>query len=183
MMKFTSQDTDQQLLLGCRSDDRFAQRYLYERYGGRLLAIPMCYTSNRDEAIEILNTAFFKIFQSIHHYQPTHSLGAWMSKIIFYATIDQVRKNISHSKTTIYNDGFPENAIENDALSDLAVEELYELVQQLPPATQAVFSLYAVDGYKHQEIAEMLKISIGTSKWHLAEARKMLKEKLVGLNC
>lgn len=183
MMRFTAQDTDQQLLNGCRQDDRLAQRYLYERYGGRLLAIPMRYTSNRDEAIEILNTAFFKIFQSIHNYQPTHSLATWMSKIVFYATIDQVRKNISHSKTTIYNNEFPDNSIENDAINDLAVEELYELVQQLPPATQAVFSLFAVDGYKHTEITEMLNISEGTSKWHLAEARKILKGKLIGLNC
>jgi RNA polymerase sigma-70 factor (ECF subfamily) len=182
-MKFSPQDSDQQLLLGCRNGDRFAQRYLYERYGGRLLAIPMRYVSNRGEAVEILNTAFFKIFQSIPNYQPTHSLQSWMSKIVFYTAIDVVRQRISHSKSTIYNDDFPENAIENDALNNLAVEDLYELVQQLPPATQAVFSLYAVDGYKHKEIAEMLKISEGTSKWHLAEARKMLKEKLIGLNC
>ncbi len=175
------QHTDKFLLDGCRTGNPLAQRYLYERYGGRLLAITMRYTSSREEAVEVLNTAFFKIFTSVKNYEPTASLYTWMGKIVFYTAIDYVRANTSYRKSVVYNDVLPEQAIDNEALSDLAVEEIFELIQQLPPATKAVFSLYAVDGYKHKEIAELLHISEGTSKWHLAEARKMLKGKL--LNC
>ena len=177
-MKYSVQDTDQQLLAGCRKGDRLAQRYLYERYGGRLLAIPMRYVSNRAEAVEILNTAFFKIFQSLHRYEPSGALLAWMTTIVFRNTIDEVRSRISHSKSITYEIDLPEGNTENDALSDLAMEDLYALIQKLPPATRAVFSLYAVDGYKHAEIAELLSISEGTSKWHLSEGRKWLKENL-----
>jgi RNA polymerase sigma-70 factor (ECF subfamily) len=179
-MSYSTAHTDQQLLDGCRQGDSLAQRYLYERYGGRLLAITMRYTSSREEAVEMLNTAFFKIFTSVKNYEPTASLYTWMSKIVFHTAIDYIRANTSYRKSVIYEDSFPDHSIDNDALNDLAVEDLYELVQQLPPATKAVFSLYAVDGYKHKEIAEMLHISEGTSKWHLAEARRKLQASLNG---
>jgi RNA polymerase sigma-70 factor (ECF subfamily) len=174
-MIFNTQNTDQQLLDGCRQGNSLAQRYLYERYGGRMLTITMRYTSNREEAVEVMNTAFLKIFQSVQNYQPTHTLYSWMAKIVFYSAIDHIRANTSYRNSVIYNDLLPEQPIDNEAMNDLAVEELFELIQQLPPATKAVFSLYAVDGYKHKEIAEMLNISEGTSKWHFAEARRKLQ--------
>jgi RNA polymerase sigma factor (sigma-70 family) len=180
MTSYSAKDTDQQLLDGCRQGNPLAQRYLYERYGGRLLAITMRYTSSREEAVEVMNTAFLKIFQSVQNYQPTHSLYTWMGKIVFHTAIDYVRANTSYRKSVVYNDILPEQAIDNEAMNDLAIEELFELIQQLPPATKAVFSLYAVDGYKHKEIAEMLHISEGTSKWHFAEARRKLQASLNG---
>jgi RNA polymerase sigma factor (sigma-70 family) len=180
-MKYSAQNTDEQLLVGCREGNLLAQRYLYERYGGRMLAIAMRYTSNREEAVEVLNTAFFKIFKSIHNYLPIDSLSAWMAKIVFHTAIDHIRQIIKYRNTVFYNDFLPENPTENDALSDLAVEEIYALIQELPPATKVVFSLYVIDGYKHQEIATMLNISEGTSKWHLSEARKVLKQRIEAL--
>jgi RNA polymerase sigma factor (sigma-70 family) len=180
-MKYSTHNTDQQLLEGCQEGNLLAQRYLYERYGGRMLAIAMRYTSNREEAVEVLNTAFFKIFKSINNYQPIDTLSAWMAKIVFHTSIDHIRQVIKYRNTVFYNEFLPENPTENDALNDLAVEEIYALIQELPPATKAVFSLYVIDGYKHQEIATMLNISEGTSKWHLAEARKVLKQRIEAL--
>ena len=174
-MKYSNRSTDNELIQGCRHSDRLAQKFLYERFFGRVFGIAMRYTKNQEEALDILNTAFLKVFTSLDKYEDNSNLAGWIAKIVFNTAIDHVRRNTKYRQVmdfNIENDG----AVGNDSLDNLQVEDLYKLIQKLPASSRSVFNLYVVDGYKHKEISEMLHISVGTSKWHLSNARKELQE-------
>lgn len=174
-MKFTTQSTDEELIHGCRRNDRVAQKCLYERFYGRMMGIAMRYTANEDEAVDILNAAFLKVFSGLDKYESQGNLAGWIARVVFNAAIDQVRRNTRYRKMTVF-DALPvERPVNSQALDGLQMEDLYRLIQKLPPASRSVFCLYALDGYKHQEIGTLLGISEGTSKWHLSEARRELQ--------
>lgn len=176
-IRFTDNSSDEALRLGCCQGNPRAQEYLYKRWFGKLLGIPLRYTSNREESIEVLNMAFLKIFASIQNYRPAEkgTFSGWMARIVFNTTIDQVRKQANYLQKTDLNTEI-ELSVSNDVLGKLAADDIFQLVQQLPPATRSVFSLFALDGYKHAEIAEMLGIGEATSRWHLGQARKSLRQ-------
>ncbi len=180
-MTYSLHSTDLELLRGCQQQDRLAQKYLYQRYFGRLMSVCMRYTGNREEAMEVLNTAFLKILEQVKTYQPTGSFSGWMATIAFNTAIDQVRSRTTYKKIMDFNVE-KDVSIENPALDNLATEELFELIQTLPTATRTVFCLNILDGYAHKEIAALLNISEGTSKWHVAEARKILKHLITQAN-
>jgi RNA polymerase sigma-70 factor (ECF subfamily) len=173
-MRYTTQNTDQQLVEGCRSNKRLAQKVLYERYFGKMVGIAMRYTKDKEEAIEILNAAFMKVFTSLDKYQDNNNLAGWIAKIVFNCSIDHVRKHTRYRQVMNFEIE-KDRPVQNDSISNLQVEDLYKLIQQLPAASRSVFCLYVIDGYKHKEVAEMLEITVGTSKWHLANARKELQ--------
>ncbi len=173
-MKYTANSSDAELLKGCRQQHRLAQKYLYQRYYGRMLGIPMRYTKHKEEAIDVLNQAFLKVFTNIHKYQPTGALSGWIATIVLRASIDYVRKHTKYKQVMDFNVE-KDVGFESQILDELAAEELYKTIQKLPKSTQSVFSLHVIDGYKHREIAEILGISVGTSKWHLSEAKKQLR--------
>ena len=177
-MKFTPKSSDSDLILGCRKEHPLAQKYLYQRYFGKMLGISMRYTSNREEAIEVLNMAFFKVFTNLHQFTEPGSFTGWMARIVFNCSIDHVRKQVTYKKVIDLNSE-RETSINNEAISNLATEDLYKAIQMLTPASRTVFCLYVIDGYKHREIGVKLDISEGTSKWHLATAKKQLKDILV----
>jgi len=172
---FTNQSTDAELVAGCSQQQRSAQRLLYQRYYGKMLGICMRYTSNREEAEDVLNRAFLKIFQNIGGYGEQGSLSGWMATITLRTAIDHVRSHVKYRQVMEFDGGhdLPDDAV---ALDNLYAEDLYRLIQQLPPTGRAVFSMNVVEGYTHQEISEMLGINVNTSKWHLAEAKKQLRE-------
>lgn len=176
-MAYHQQSTDDVLRQGCIQQHRLAQQYLYRRYFGRLLGIAMRYANNRDDATDVLNQAFLKIFNSLEQFQDTGSFFGWMAKIVFHTAIDHVRHNKTYRRVMDYST-VADQAVESDATDRLDVEDLYRMIQLLPPASRTVFSLYVIDGYKHHEIAEMLGISEGTSKWHLSNARQEMKKKI-----
>ncbi|AFC23770.1 RNA polymerase, sigma-24 subunit, ecf subfamily protein [Saprospira grandis str. Lewin] len=142
-----------------------------------MYGIAMRYTKNQEEALDILNTSFLKVFTSLDKYKDSNNLAGWIAKIVFNSAIDHVRRNTKYKQVINYNierDG----AVHNGSLQQLQAEDLFRLIHRLPNASRSVFNLYVVDGYKHKEIAEMLGISVGTSKWHLANARKELRSLL-----
>jgi len=171
---YSEHSSDEELRAGCLAQHRLAQKYLYHRYFGRLLGIPMRYTSDRSDAVEVLNQAFLKIFDSLSTYQGTGSFAGWMARIVFHCAIDHVRRQASYRRKIVL-DTAEELPIENEVIRQLDGEDLYQLIQLLPGPARSVFSLYVVDGYKHAEIAAMLGIEEGTSKWHLSDARRRLK--------
>lgn len=168
---------DADLIQGCLKGHRLAQQYLYERYAGQMMGICLRYAGCRDEAMEMLNAAFFNVFQRIGQYEARGPLKAWIAKVVIYACIDWVRKQAKYRKVMDY-ESTEDAPVSNEAIQRLAVEELLEKIQQLPPATRMVFVMYAIEGYKHGEIADKLNISEGTSKWHLSTARKHLQKLL-----
>ena len=174
--KLTEHSPDEALRLGCCEGDPRAQEYLYRRWFGKLLGIPMRYTGQREEAIEVLNTAFLKIFSSVQNFRggENASFSGWMARIVFNATMDYVRQRTSYQRRHDFETE-ADLPVQNDVLGTLAAEDIYQYVQRLPPATRSVFSLFALDGYRHAEIAEMLGIDEGTSRWHLGQARKTLR--------
>ncbi len=173
-VSYTERSSDDELRQGCLDNNRLAQKYLYQRYFGRLLSIPMRYTSDRADAVEVLNQAFLKIFEALSTYQATGSFAGWMARIVFHCSIDFVRRRTAYQKHVVLGE-VTETPIDNEIVRDLESEDLYAMIQSLPPAARSVFSLFVVDGYKHAEIAEMLGIEEGTSKWHLSDARRRLK--------
>ena len=173
--QYTEQSSDTQLLAGCRQQNRLAQRYLYQRYYGQLLGICMRYTAHRDEAEDVLNRAFLKIFQKIEAYEEVGALKGWMATITLRTAIDYVRSKVKYRQVMDF-DSKRDVAFEAEAMENLFVEDLYRLIQQLPPTSRAIFSLNAIEGYTHREISEMLDININTSKWHLSEAKKQLRK-------
>ncbi len=173
-MKFYPNSSDKDLLKGCRKRNRLAQKYLYQRYASEMLGICLRYTRNKEESLEVLNGAFLKVFNAIDKYKDTGSLGGWIATIVFHSAIDFVRKKASYHKVMDFNTE-ADIHIHSNVLDDLVAEDLQKVIQKLSPANRSVFCLYVIDGFKHREIAEKLGISEGTSKWHLAEARKQLK--------
>lgn len=176
-MKYTLESTDDELISGCLQQHRLAQKYLYQKYFGKMLGIAMRFSSNRDEANDILNRGFLKVFIKLDKYEPTGSFSGWVSKIIWRTAIDYIRSHAKYKQVDdiekVYDLG-----IESSVIDDLIAEDLFKIIQQLPPASRTVFSLHVIDGYKHHEIATLLNISEGTSKWHLSDAKKRLRQHL-----
>ena len=134
------------------------------------------YTKNEMDAMEVLNSGFYKVFKNIHQYDPDKaSLYTWIRTIIINNCLDFIRvkeKNIKAEEL----DKAEEIELEPEIISKMKSVDLLEMIRQLPTATQTVFNLYVIEGYTHKEIGQMVGISEGTSKWHLSEARKILKQ-------
>lgn len=165
------------MLEGCLAGNALAQRKLYETYYGKMMAICMRYTNNREEARDILHEGFMKVYKNLHLYEPHRPLEVWIKKIMINTAIDHYRKN----KKEPYHVDIDQAYTESDpshisAIHQISAEEIIKLVQELSPAYRTVFNLYVIEGYSHNEIAEMLGINVGTSKSNLAKARQRLQE-------
>ena len=174
-------DIDPQLLKDCQNKDRRAQFQLYKRCFSLLMGVCMRYKKNRDEAAEMVNIGFMKILKNIDKYREEAPFGAWIKRIMINTIIDEFRKNrkvkelIETTDFADFNDS--EGLVDyNTADQMFDAEQIEELIKRLPPMSQKVFNLFAIDGYSHKEIGKMLGISDGTSKWHLSFSRKKLRE-------
>ena len=166
------------LLEGSVANKRKAQEALFRHFYGFAMTIALRYSRDEMDAADIVSQAFVKIFKSIHSYDSEKgSLHAWIKRIVVNEGLDHIKARTRFSEN-VELETVPEPEIKNTVLEQMGAEEIMELVKKLPPATHAVFVLYAVEGYNHREIAERLKISEGTSKWHLSEARKTLQKQL-----
>src|SRR5688572_26920367 len=168
----------QELLDGCRANRRSAQEGLYRQFYGFAMTIALRYSRDEMDAADIVSHAFVKIFKSIHSFDSSKgSLHAWIKRIVVNEGLDHIKTRTRFSEN-VELETVPEPQINNSVLEQMGAEEIMDIVKKLPPATHAVFVLYAVEGYNHREIAEKLNISEGTSKWHLSEARKFLQQQL-----
>ncbi|MBI3232609.1 MAG: RNA polymerase sigma factor [Bacteroidetes bacterium] len=163
------------LVKRCIANERLAQSILYKKHYGVMMSVSMRYTKNRDEALEILNTGFLKVFQNLDKWQGG-SLQGWIRKIITYTAIDHLRAQVRYKEQPMPEDF--DVRIEDEFSSKLNASDLMNLINSLPDDQKIVFNLFAVEGYKHREIAEALNINENTSKWYLGEARKNLKIKI-----
>lgn len=166
------------IIAGCRNGDRKAQELLYRNYYRAMMTLCLRYTKNEQDAMEVLNTGFYKVYRNIAKYDDMKAgIYTWIRTIIVNSCLDFIK-----SKTGRIKQGELDQAASFDLPPDVFVKmnarEILNLVRQLPPATQAVFNLSVMEGYTHKEIGELLGISDGTSKWHLSEARKTLQQLL-----
>jgi RNA polymerase sigma-70 factor (ECF subfamily) len=172
-------ETDiQELVDGCLANNRKAQETLYRHFYGFAMTIALRYSRDEMDAADIMSHAFVKVFKSLHTFDRSKgNLHGWIKRIVVNEGLDHM-KSRSRFSDNVEIETVEEPTINNAVLEQMGADEIMELVKKLPPATHAVFVLYAVEGYNHREIAERLKISEGTSKWHLSEARKTLQKQL-----
>lgn len=165
------------IIFDCLNGNRKAQEQLYRQLYSFAMAIAMRYATDEHESADILGHAFVKMFRSINSFDPTKgNFHGWFKKIVINEALDHIkqRSRFSHLELDTAEEPFVNNSI----IEKIDAAGILQLVRQLPPATHAVFVLYAIDGYTHKEIAAQLNISEGTSKWHLSEARKNLQQKI-----
>lgn len=163
-----------QLIEQCRANDRTSQRLLYRHFYNYGMTVCLRYARNREEAKELLNDAFVKVFLKIDKYNSKLSFKGWLNKILVNTAIDYFRKHQSEPQIVdLVHAAHYEVAAE--ALQNLSKDAIFEMVNQLSPAYRMVFNLHVVEGYSHPEIAEQLGISVGASKSNLAKARMRLK--------
>lgn len=166
-----------ELIDGCKKRDRHAQRFLYERYSGRMLALCCRYVKDRMDAEDVMVVAFTKVFDRINQFKGEGSFEGWVRRIMVNESLTYLRKNKSMYLETDIEAA--EREPDYDRLdSELEAEDLRKLIADLPTGYRIVFNLYAIDGFSHQEIAEQLGVSENTSKSQLSRARAVLQRKL-----
>ncbi len=167
------------IIQGCKKGHRASQKELYKRFYNYGMKVCARYASNDEEAKEVLNDSFVKVFQKIdRHYDFSLSFKAWLNKILVNTAIDHYRKQQHQVKVSSLASESLHISYEDDALDKISAEEILLLVRELPPAYRLVFNLHVVEGYKHHEIAQQLGISEGTSKSNLSKARVHLRAKV-----
>lgn len=164
----------------CRKNDRSAQKAVYYHFYGLVLTIAKRYCGSNEEAKELVNDIFYKIFTKIDQYQSGTNFSAWVSTIAYRVAIDHYRSELNKIKFTS-EEVTPEafDRADLNIVDQLEVAEKIELMQKLSPAYRLVFNLYIVEQLTHEEIAKELGISVGTSKSNLAKARNQFKALLM----
>lgn len=167
---------DKTLIARAAKNDREAQERLYKSHSGKMLSVCRMYIKDLQQAEEVMLNGFFKVFKYLPDFKNEGSFEGWVRKIM-------IREAISFLRTKKEIE-FAEEVFEdttqsfNNISSGIEVEHIQNLIDSLPEGYKVVFVMYAIEGYKHQEISKMLNISEGTSKSQLFKARKMLQEKL-----
>lgn len=174
------------IIKGCIAGNRRDQELLYRRHAARLYAVCLQYSDNEEEARDILQDGFIKIFENLINFKHEGSFEGWMRRIIVNTALEKYR-----SRHNLYRvddiDLIPEPDADpgNDDYSGLEAIDLLNIIRELPPKYRMVFNLYAIEGYAHKEISKMMKITEGTSKSNLSRARLILQKKVslyTGLN-
>jgi len=172
---------EQEILRQCIDKERKAQFALYKQLYSFLMSICVRYCNNREDAQSLLNLGFLKLLNNLEKYKQEIPFGLWARRVMINTIIDEYRKNKKEKELLEYHDFTDRNDDEtltdvNEAVKKMDVQEIQNYIDKLPNVSRRVFNLFVVDGYGHKEIAEMLGMSEGTSKWHLNNAREKLKQ-------
>lgn len=162
----------------CRQQDRAAQEMLYRHFYGYAMSISIRYSANDEEAVEILNDGFLKVFQKIEMYDRQLNFKGWLRKILINTALDHYRKNRKRYQDVTIESMESSLEVENEVVARISHQEILTLIQKLSPVYRAVFNLFVIDGYSHEEIAKQLNITVGSSKSNLFKARENLKKLL-----
>lgn len=172
------QDQDQHLIEACLRGDRAAQGALYERFRSDMFRICLRYAANREDAEDYLQEGFITVFRDLQQFRGDGPLGGWIRMVMVRASLQQLRKK---KMTLVDLDGIPalaENGHSMAITEHMDAERLTRLIQQMPTGYRTVFNLFVVDGYGHEEIADMLGITASTSKTQLFKARHWMQARV-----
>ncbi len=170
---------EKSLIERLKKRDKKAQKYLFDKYSGLFFAMSIRYADNYDDAKDILQEGFIKIFLNIDKYSGTGSFEGWMKRIIINNAINHYHKEIKHRYHDDISESFDLHSDEKFYEDkDFTYDELLKIINELPTGYRTIFNLYAIEGYKHKEIAEILNISESTSKSQYHRAKKILQIKL-----
>jgi RNA polymerase sigma factor (sigma-70 family) len=170
--------SEPELIEGLQKGEGKAQKFVYDKYAGLMLAISLRYLKNQMDAEEVMLNGFVRIFQNVGQFENKGSFEGWMKRVVINEALGFLRKR-EPLHLAIEKDHI-QLPTEATAESDLAIEDLLNLLHELPAGYRTVFNLYAIEGYSHKEIAAMLDITEGTSKSQLSKARALLQKWLVG---
>ena len=177
----TNQTLDlNQLIKKCQNNDRKAQHSLYKLYKDKLYALCLKYCKNHDEAQDNLQDSFITIFKKIDSYKGKGSFEGWMKRITINKAIDRYKREPYLEPIDNYAVAQEDTQIDEDTLP-VSLQNMLALIQELPDRYRLVFNMYELDNYSHQEVSELLNISVGTSKSNLHRAKIILKEKITAL--
>lgn len=178
-----SSEEVKQLIEGCKAQRSFAQQELYARFSGQLFATAIRHTNAREDAEDVLQESFVKIFKHIKSYRQDFSFEGWMRRIVVNTAITHYRKNLKHRHHQDISEihATPRD-LENHTDLEFTADELEHAIAQLPLGYRTVFCMYVIEGYRHQEIADQLGVDVNTSKSQLSRARKYLQRVLATLS-
>ncbi|ASU35546.1 RNA polymerase sigma factor [Mucilaginibacter xinganensis] len=165
---------EDEIISKCKTGSLKYQELLYKQFYGYAMGIALRYSINRDDALEVVNDAFIKVFNSIKSYNADRPFKAWLRTIIVNTAIDRRRKELKFQLHVEIDNAMPVsnggNTIEN-----LNAKDILKLMQQLPAVQLTIFNLYEIDGYKHDEIAKILAIPESSSRVYLSRAKEKLR--------
>lgn len=166
--------TENELIKGCIRKIPHYQRQLFELYAGKMMSLCQRYASNKQEAQDILQEGFIRLFDNLHKYSNQGSFDGWVRRLFVNVALRYISKStISFSDIETINNF--DNSVWPTIISKLSESEIHEQIKKLPDGYRIVFNLHIIEGYTHDEIAELLKITASTSRTQLLKARKMLK--------
>ncbi|MEO8962403.1 MAG: sigma-70 family RNA polymerase sigma factor [Ginsengibacter sp.] len=169
---------------GCSLNNRNSQKKIFSSFYGYAMSVCSRYTNHHEDAAEMLNDGFLKIFKEIHHFTPAYadvagSFKGWLRKIMIYTAIDHNRKFNKYEMSTTYSGKIIETPdIDETALDKISYDEIIKSIRNLSPAYRTILNLYIIEGFSHNEIAEKLSIAVGTSKSNLSKAKVQLQKML-----
>ncbi len=173
---------EKDIIDGCLSGSRRDQELLYRRYAPKLYAVCLQYSGNTEEARDILQEGFIKIFENLSHFSHEGSFEGWMRRIIVNTALERYRNRYYLNRVDDIDEVTePMAEPDTDDFAGLEAYDLLNMIMELPPKYRMVFNLYAIEGYSHREIGDMLGVSEGTSKSNLSRAREILQKKVMML--
>ncbi len=167
------------IIEACLQNDRRAQKQLYEYFSGKLFVVAMRYMKNRESAEDVLQESFVKVFRHLDTFRFDCPIEAWLRKIVVNTALKALKKNANWA-LSLEGDFMIEESLHysNEGFNELGYQELMAMIHDLPDGSRTIFNLYAIEGFKHHEIAELLGISEGTSKSQYSRAKSLLQDKL-----
>ena len=174
-MRSQNEDLVVHLLKGCKKNDRGAQKLLYQHFYAYGMSICLRYSKDRDEAAGILNDGFMNVFQNIKKFTIERPFKPWLRRILINSSINHFKRSLRRARVTSL-DNANEISVEETSTSTMGYNEVIDMIQKLPLGYRTIFNLHVIEGYKHEEISEMLGISVGTSKSNLFKAKDKLRK-------
>lgn len=171
--------TEEELIKKCTSGDILAQRMFYEKFAGKMMGVCLRYMNGDDEAQDVLQDGFIKVFNKLAEYKSKGSLEGWIRRIVVNTALDHIRRNKKYINNVEIDSVSYLLEEKHHIIESLKASDLLKLIHQLPAGYRIVFNMFAIEGYSHKEIASQLNITESTSKSQYSRSRKMLREMLL----
>ncbi len=175
--------SEQEIIAGCRKKDRAVQEHLYKMYYSMFLKVCARYAKDMQDAEQLLNDGFLKVFTQVDNFKNTGSFEGWMRRIVVNTCLDYLRSSALKEDMVMHVRAIPAEesnlSVTNVGMESVEFKDMVKMIQLLPTMTRTVFNLFVFDGFNHKEIGEKLEISEGTSHWHLHQARNLLQKKIM----
>lgn len=169
--------SESDLIKKCKSGDLKHQELLYKQFYGFAMGVGMRYLSNRDDAMEVVNDSFMKVFKGIQFFKENQPFKAWLRRIVVNTAIDCRRRNLKHSDQLDIEEAVSLGK-SAEVIDHLTAKDILKLLDKLPETHRMIFNLYEIDGYNHDEIGNMLNIPVSSSRVYLSRAKEKLRKQL-----